>query len=819
LLERLEDRITPAPLPTAPEILSTSVSARTVNIVFSEALDPSTVNLNNIFVLRQGSAAAWPPTTSNLSSYVDLNSDPRALISYDPSTSTVTLNYSNLSQTEMPSDSYAIVVLSQNSAGPGVTDTAGDSLDGLFNGSFPSGQNGQPATFIQDLGFNQLTAPQITTFSMAPSSDLGIPNDQITGISQPVFVGQLSAAFPGSISGDTVEIEFSGLHNGITTLAPGGGGRGFTGTFDKQVSSNSAGIFMVTALPLPEGSQDVVAVVIGPPDQPPLPGLSSASTDAFLITPVPTVTLPPPTTALIGDVVPLSVTFANTGDFTGFGPFVDIELPTAGNVPASSNGLSFISGSATYLGQSVDTQVLTFDVSGHVTHPFASDPSGSGQPLVVTGTPGDELVVFTLPLDSFTPGQPSATIDFSAQVSSLATLAVPLPVSATGGFQFGADPEDNPIADPPTFSSPATDTVTPTLFIAQADLVLVKQVSPTQQLLGFNVTYTFILHNTGPDPATNVVVTDPFPAGLTIVGPNTPSQGTFDPATGIWDVGTLPSGATATLTVTARILVLGSLTNTASATGDQFDPALSNNTDAAGVTGMRPPGLVSKRFFLSGAANDLPVGGTSSAPSSASLSLQTPSTLANALATNTTSTASGGSITPFASTVASTTPGNDPPVNDSPPSAPSSSISPGSNSDDASDPTTEGPQQQSPIDSVVPPMLSDAVFESFSAPPLPTDTFPGNIPADAWEFLDLEEEANLRIHVPSRQPDAAELWMPERWHSSSSLPAEAWGVVALLGWPAFIGLLSGENETRRDFQSAIWKSRAGLMVPPFRAIE
>jgi hypothetical protein len=182
--------------------------------------------------------------------------------------------------------------------------------------------------------------------------------------------------------------------------------------------------------------------------------------------PVPTVTLSPslPTTALIGDTVPLSVTFSNTGDATGFGPFIDVELPTAGNVPASSNGLSYVSGSATYLGLSVQTQVLTFDASGHVTHPFARDPGGSGQPAVITGTPGDELVVFTLPLGSFTPGQPEATIDFSSQLSTLATLAVPLPVTATGGFQFGADPVDDPTADPSIFGSPNTSTVTPTLF-------------------------------------------------------------------------------------------------------------------------------------------------------------------------------------------------------------------------------------------------------------------------------------------------------------------------------------------------------------------
>src|SRR5262249_48611109 len=67
----------------------------------------------------------------------------------------------------------------------------------------------------------------------------------------------------------------------------------------------------------------------------------------------------------------------------------------------------------------------------------------------------------------------------------------------------------------------AAATVTP----QQAELVLGKQVSPAEQMQGFNVTYTFILHNNGPSAATGVTVTDPFPAGLTIVGPDTASQG------------------------------------------------------------------------------------------------------------------------------------------------------------------------------------------------------------------------------------------------------------------------------------------------------
>jgi hypothetical protein len=272
---------------TAPTIVNTAVSGRTVNIQFSKAIDPSTVTLSNIFVLRKGTVAAWPPTPATLSSYINLNSDPRATISYNPLTFTVTIDYSNLPQTELPSDNYAIVVLSPTTPGvPGVSDLVGNALFGQFNGSFPTGQGETvPQDFIDNLGFQALQAPIITTFTMNPSSETGIAGQQNTNLSQPAFVGQVYVPFPGSIAGDQVYIQFGGTptNNGNISLGVGGGGRGFTGSFDLSTTTNSSGAFSVTAPPLVQGFQTAVAVVVGQIDSPPLPGLSSALSDAFRI--------------------------------------------------------------------------------------------------------------------------------------------------------------------------------------------------------------------------------------------------------------------------------------------------------------------------------------------------------------------------------------------------------------------------------------------------------------------------------------------------------------------------------------------------------
>jgi hypothetical protein len=166
--------------------------------------------------------------------------------------------------------------------------------------------------------------------------------------------------------------------------------------------------------------------------------------------------------------------------------------------------------------------------------------------------------------------------------------------NATGTWHWVAaytgDSNNNPVSGGP-LDEPVT-------IPAQADLVLTKVAEPGQVVMGLPFTYTLTVHDLGPDAATGVVVDDSFPAGVALVGPFIPSQGTFDPAAGVWNVGTLPAGASATLVVGAQVQTLGPITNSATAHADQFDPDLSNHTASAVVTGMRPADLVSKQFFL-----------------------------------------------------------------------------------------------------------------------------------------------------------------------------------------------------------------------------
>src|SRR5262249_16758326 len=101
--------------------------------------------------------------------------------------------------------------------------------------------------------------------------------------------------------------------------------------------------------------------------------------------------------------------------------------------------------------------------------------------------------------------------------------------------------------------------------------------------VGNTIHYTLTLTNQGPDPATGVMVSDPLPAGLTYIS-STPSQGLYDPATGVWSFGTLADKATATLVITAQVNSAAPATNVAVASSNTFDPDKTNNTGKVDIT-------------------------------------------------------------------------------------------------------------------------------------------------------------------------------------------------------------------------------------------
>lgn len=123
-----------------------------------------------------------------------------------------------------------------------------------------------------------------------------------------------------------------------------------------------------------------------------------------------------------------------------------------------------------------------------------------------------------------------------------------------------------------------SETVKVTLLV---DLAITKVVDNANPLYGSIITYTITVVNNGPDASTDVVVKDIWPAnGLKFIT----STGTYDPATGIWNVGELGSNEIATLTITAETIAIGKFENKVSVNGTGYDSNLSNNNASVNIT-------------------------------------------------------------------------------------------------------------------------------------------------------------------------------------------------------------------------------------------
>jgi fimbrial isopeptide formation D2 family protein len=197
-----------------------------------------------------------------------------------------------------------------------------------------------------------------------------------------------------------------------------------------------------------------------------------AAQPLLTLAPVPTATLNVPAQGFVGENLNFTVTFDNTGaaaDDTGYGPFIDLYLPSTGADGNDGIGTS-LPITTTYLGTPLTQTILTFDAFGHATHPYAQDATGAY--VVVTGTPGDKLVVLQLPFGSFTRDQPPVVVSVSANLSNLADVGTPLTTRARGGFQYGATPLNDWCCGDPSIMNPASNnsstwpgaSVTPTVF-------------------------------------------------------------------------------------------------------------------------------------------------------------------------------------------------------------------------------------------------------------------------------------------------------------------------------------------------------------------
>ena len=199
-----------------------------------------------------------------------------------------------------------------------------------------------------------------------------------------------------------------------------------------------------------------------------------------------------------------------------------------------------------------------------------ADPTGFGEGVnylftAVEGSAADTDATSA----SYGPG-PINGLSQGSDTSNRYTFTVPTP----GGVGVGTDLTASATAASTTSEFSGRATVS-----NDADLVITKVLDPSTPgpfAEGDAVTYLLTVTNNGPAQATNVTATDTYPTELTLGVPVPSAPTTYVAGTGVWSIGTLNNGASATLTLpgtvnagTAGDVVTNSVT---AATGDQPDP-------------------------------------------------------------------------------------------------------------------------------------------------------------------------------------------------------------------------------------------------------
>ncbi|MFN8051380.1 MAG: SdrD B-like domain-containing protein [Acidimicrobiales bacterium] len=250
-----------------------------------------------------------------------------------------------------------------------------------------------------------------------------------------------------------------------------------------------------------------------------------------------------PSTSMVVDKTAGVATDANGDGLIGPGDSVDydISISDAGSLAFTSvSGTDLLPAGSTYV---PGTTVID---DGSTVTPIADD----SVPPAATAFPLDESGV----------ALPDITAGNTVHVRYRVTIDDPFP-NHTPSIT-------NPVTVTAAEASGGDVLTTP---LASSDLSLTKSITTPAAHVGDDAVFRLTVSNAGPNGATGVKVTDLLPAGAVYVS-SSPSAGSYVSSTGVWSVGTLANGASATLDITATI-VSPSVTNSAEVTASKsIDP-------------------------------------------------------------------------------------------------------------------------------------------------------------------------------------------------------------------------------------------------------
>ncbi|HEY0157135.1 MAG TPA: IPTL-CTERM sorting domain-containing protein [Thermoanaerobaculia bacterium] len=286
--------------------------------------------------------------------------------------------------------------------------------------------------------------------------------------------------------------------------------------------------------------------------------------------------------------------FSNTATATATEPDPDVDDNTDddGDIAGPSADVSLVKTLITVgpfsIGQSIQyTLVVANAGPSAATNIQVTDTPTN---LTITGVSGSGCAALPCTIASLAMGA-STTITVTATIDAAGAFDNVAAATATEPDPDGEDNDDED--DNGGFTGPS------------ADVSVVKTlVTPGPFGLGQELTYTLVVANAGPSPATNIQVTD-TPTNLTITGVSGSGCAAL-PCT----IASLAVGASTTITVTATIDAAGAFDNVATVTATEPDPDVDDNTDDDGNGGDAGGPVVDLGIVKSASLTSMLVGDT-----------------------------------------------------------------------------------------------------------------------------------------------------------------------------------------------------------------
>jgi uncharacterized repeat protein (TIGR01451 family) len=250
-------------------------------------------------------------------------------------------------------------------------------------------------------------------------------------------------------------------------------------------------------------------------------------------------------------------------------------------VPANNSSTATTSVGVTNLGITKTDSPDPVSSGGTLTYTVVAT---NGGPDVSTGSTITDVLPAGVTFSSASPGCVNSSGTVTCTVGALAnggsqSFTITTTVTASSGTLSNtatiAANESDPV--------PANNSSTATTSVGITNLGITKTDSPDPVSSGGTLTYTLVATNSGPDVSTGATITDVLPAGVTF---SSASPGCVNSSgTVTCTVGPMANGGSQSFTITTTVTASsGTLSNTATITANEFDPAAGNNSASASTT-------------------------------------------------------------------------------------------------------------------------------------------------------------------------------------------------------------------------------------------